>query len=97
MDSWAPFFAGRPFPTTMSFTTSFLGGGPFGFGTAGFDFVSLRFVDAFGVEGAAGPGPAGMAAGLALPPPPPPQPASTASATAATSIESLRVMVGPAG
>ena len=35
IERWSPFFAGRPFPTTMSFTTSFLGGGPVCFGIAG--------------------------------------------------------------
>src|SRR5690349_18770752 len=77
----------------MSFTTSFVGGLPFCFGTAGFTFVFFRSVAAFGVAGvvAAGPGPAGMSAVVALPPPPPPQPARAASA--AIAIESVRLMI----
>src|SRR5436190_13776270 len=70
-ERWSPFFAALPLPTTMSFTTSFLGGAPVGFGTAGLVFVSLRLVDALGAAGVVGPEPAGISAGFALPPPPP--------------------------
>src|SRR3954452_7802242 len=79
--SRSPFFAARPLPATMSFTTSFLGGAPFCLGTAGFVFVSFRFDDALGGGGALGEEPAGMSAVVALPPPPP-QPATAIAAAA---------------
>src|SRR3954451_15681086 len=89
----SPFLAARPLPTTMSLTTSFFGGGPFCFGTAGFVFVSFRFVDAFGVAvaGVPGGGPAGMPAVVALPPPPP-QPATASAATASRTERWTRVV-----
>src|SRR5437764_13094618 len=65
----------------MSFTTSFFGGGPLGFGTTGFDFVSLRLVEACGGGGVVGAGPAGICAGLASEPP---QPATASEATASS-------------
>src|SRR4051812_44598438 len=67
IESWLPFLAPGPLPTTMSFVTSFVGGAPVGFGIAGFVFVSFRLVDAFGAAGVAGLGPAGMSAVVALP------------------------------
>src|SRR4051794_40229285 len=60
MERRSPFFAALPLPSTMSFTTSFLGGGPVGFGTAGLVFVSFILVDALGAAGVVGAGPAGM-------------------------------------
>src|SRR5690242_9677688 len=74
----------------MSFTTSFFGGGPVCLGTAGFAFVSFRFVDALGAGGALGAGPAGMSAVVALPPPPP-HPATAIAAAASRAGRWMRL------
>src|SRR4051812_22548610 len=68
IESLSPFFAAGPLPTTMSFTSSFVGGLPVCLGTWGFDFVSFRFVDACGVVTGFGGGPLadGMSAVVAL-------------------------------
>src|SRR2546423_1969146 len=87
IESWSPFLAALPLPTTMSLTTSFFGGDPVGFGIAGFVFVSFRFVDGGGVLGA---GLAGMSAVVALPPPPP-QPATAMAAAASTTGRWMRL------
>src|SRR3954466_1509641 len=71
IESWSPFLAGRPLPTTMSLTTRFFGGAPDGFGIPGFVFVSCRLFDALGAAGVVGAARAGMAGVVAEPPPPP--------------------------
>src|SRR4051794_16718939 len=95
IDSLSPFFAARPLPTTMSFTTSFFGGAPVCFGTTGFDFVSFRLVDAFGAGGAAGAAPAGIWAVLVGSEPP--QPVTAMAAPASTAVRWVRLIIGAAG
>src|SRR3954466_7904139 len=69
----------------MSFTTSLFGGGPDCFGTTGFDFVSFRFVEAFGAGGGGGASAAGMSAVFVASEPPQP-----ARATATPTISAER-------
>src|SRR3954471_19630108 len=86
----SPVFAPLPLPTTMSFTTSFFGGGPLCFGTTGFDFVSFRFVEALGAGGGAGASAAGMSAVLVASEPP--QPATAIAAPASRAGRWLRLI-----